>query len=362
MTQRHRFHIAAQVCRIVLAVVFIFSGFVKTIDPWGTAIKINEYLLSFGLDWVGDYRFGFAIWLCGAELMMGLMLLLRVRTPLVSIFSLLTMTFFTALTFYIARWGTVEDCGCFGDALKLDNWQTFYKNLVLWPMALVVRLDARHGRLWPITRADATKTILIMSFAFGLGAHCYRHLPLIDFLPYKVGVNLREELARGGEVEAVFVCRDIQSGELHEFGSADTTWYDMTRWEFIESREVVTTQRNMSLGEFSIFDVEGDHTAEILDFEGCTHILSIVKLEMLTEHCTERMAEFVVAAEARGEHVVAITASPLDGTSTLTLGTTTIPLYNIDATTQMTMLRAKTGIVPLTNGIITSKLNCRDRR
>ena len=83
---------------------------------------------------------------------------------------------------------------------------------------------------------------------------------------------------------------------------------------------------------------------------------------MLTEHCTERMAEFVVAAEARGERVVAITASPLDGASTLTLGTTTIPLYNIDATTQMTMLRAKTGIVTLTNGIITSKLNCRDIR
>lgn len=114
MTQKTKRKIA-DACRIVLAATFIFSGFTKTIDPWGTAIKITEYLNSFGFETLNQYRFGFSIWLCGAELMMGCMLLFKVRTPLISIFSLATMSLFTLLTFYMAGWGTVEDCGCFGE-------------------------------------------------------------------------------------------------------------------------------------------------------------------------------------------------------------------------------------------------------
>lgn len=361
MTRKHILNIVANVCRIIFAVVFIISGFVKTIDPWGTAIKVNEYLLSFGLDWVGDYRFGFAIWLCGAELMMGLMLLFKVRTPLVSTFSLLTMTGFTALTFYMAQWGTVEDCGCFGDAIKLDNWQTFYKNLVLWPMSFVVWFNARHGKLLHFSKADLTKTVLIMSFAFGLGTHCYRHLPLIDFLPYKVGVNLREATTPADdELKAMVRCQNLHDGTTREFDMADTTWYDTGTWEYIESYEISTSVRDMSLAEFNIFDSEGSRTAEILGYEGTTHILCLVKLDMMTPACQRRMEEFVAEALAKGDKVVAITASPLDDQTTFALGENQIPLYNIDATTLITMLRAKTGVVTLRDGVITQKQNCRD--
>lgn len=361
MTRKHVLNIVANVCRIVLAIVFIFSGFVKTIDPWGTAIKVNEYLLSFGLDWVGDYRFGFAIWLCGAEMMMGLMLLFKVRTPLVSTFSLLTMTGFTALTFYIAQWGTVEDCGCFGDAIKLDNWQTFYKNLVLWPMSFIVWFNARHGKLIHFSTADLTKMAFIMCFSFGLGTYCYRHLPLIDFLPYKVGVNLREAVSPADDdLQAMVRCRNVQDGSIREFDMADTTWYDTSHWEYVESYEVSVAARDMSLAEFNIFDDNGSRTAEILNYEGTTHIICAVKLDMITDQCRRNMEQWVAEALAQGDQVVAITASPLDNQSTITLGENTIPLYNIDATTLITMLRAKTGVVTLHDGVITQKLNCRD--
>lgn len=352
--------IAATICQVILGLVFVFSGFVKTVDPWGTAIKVGEYLHSFGLDWVGGYRFGFAILLCAAELILGLLLLLRVRTPLVSILSLAAMTVFTALTLYIAGWGTVEDCGCFGDAVKLTNWQTFYKNLILWPMSLLVWWRARGGELWQFSRAEVIKAAVVVVASFGLGIHCYRHLPLIDFLPYKVGVDLRAELAAESEVKAVFVCRNLESGELREFGECDTEWYDTSVWEFVESREVSAGGRNMSLGEFSVFDSEGDHTAEILDTEGVIHLLCISKLELLDGRCAERMNGFVARAVAAGEEVVATTATPLEGVQTITLGGCAVPLYNIDATTQMTMLRAKAGVVTLRDGVITQKLNCRD--
>ena len=141
-------------CRIVLGVTFIFSGFVKTVDPWGTAIKIQEYLSIYGLESLSGLRFGFSIWLCGAELMMGLMLLFKVRIRLISIFALASMIFFTVLTFLSATWLPVEDCGCFGDAVKLTPWETFAKNLVLLPLSVVVWWRYRRDRIFAFSKAE----------------------------------------------------------------------------------------------------------------------------------------------------------------------------------------------------------------
>ncbi len=95
---------------------FIVSGFVKVVDPWGTAIKINEYLSIYSLEWLQPASMVFSIWLCGAELMMGCMLLFKVRIRLISIFAVVSMFFFTVLTFLSATVIPVEDCGCFGEA------------------------------------------------------------------------------------------------------------------------------------------------------------------------------------------------------------------------------------------------------
>ena len=127
LTKRRAFRNLAHVCRYILALTFIVSGFVKSVDPWGTALKVNEYLSIYGLEWLSPVSMIFSIWMCGAELMMGLMLTFKVRTRLVSIFALGSMIFFTILTFLSATWIPVEDCGCFGDAVMLTNWQTFWK-------------------------------------------------------------------------------------------------------------------------------------------------------------------------------------------------------------------------------------------
>ena len=143
MRKTRTFKIAANVCRLILACTFIVSGFTKVIDPWGTALKVNEYLSIYGLDYLQPGAMVFSIWLCGAELMMGCMLLFKVRIRLISIFAVLSMVFFTLLTLLSATLIPVEDCGCFGEALKLTPWETFVKNVVLLPMAFVV-LPARQ--------------------------------------------------------------------------------------------------------------------------------------------------------------------------------------------------------------------------
>ncbi|MBR6560798.1 MAG: DoxX protein, partial [Alistipes sp.] len=177
---------------VLVGVFFIFSGFVKVVDPWGTALKVNEYLAIYGLEWLSPASMTFSIWLCGAELMMGLMLLFKVRIRLVSIFALVSMSFFTVLTFLSATWIPVEDCGCFGDALKLTPWETFFKNLVVLPMVIVIWYRYRHDKIFVFRGKELLLACLFFTIAMGIGAYCYYRKPLIDFLPYKKGANLYE--------------------------------------------------------------------------------------------------------------------------------------------------------------------------
>lgn len=169
LSQRARSLITG-VCRLVLAVVFIVSGFTKVIDPWGTSIKINEYLTIYGFDYLIPASMVFSIWLCGAEMMMGCMLLCKVRIRLVSIFALASMLFFTILTFLSATFIPVEDCGCFGEAIKLSPWETFFKNLALLPMAAVVWAYYRNDKILAFRRSEVALTIFFFLRRWGWGS------------------------------------------------------------------------------------------------------------------------------------------------------------------------------------------------
>ena len=194
MRTSRTFKLLANVCRLILACTFILSGFTKVIDPWGTALKVNEYLSIYGMEALEPASMTFSIWLCGAELMMGCMLLFKVRIRLISIFALASMLFFTLLTLLSATVIPVEDCGCFGDAVKLTPWETFAKNLVLLPLSVVVWWRYRRDRIFAFSKAEVGCTVLFFSLAMGLGIYCYAHLPLIDFRPFKVGVNIYEAM------------------------------------------------------------------------------------------------------------------------------------------------------------------------
>ena len=144
MEKKERFRTAAHVCRIVLGAVFLFSGLAKGIDPWGSALKVEEYLDAFGLGGLSAVAAPLAVVQCVAESAVGLMLLYGTGLRLASLFALLFMAFFTLLTLVIAVWNPLDDCGCFGNALKLSNWMTFAKNVVLLPVAAVVWRDAKR--------------------------------------------------------------------------------------------------------------------------------------------------------------------------------------------------------------------------
>ncbi len=366
MRSKRIFKNFAHLCRVILALTFIVSGFVKVIDPWGTALKVSEYLSIYGLESLLPASMVFSIWLCGAELMMGCMLLFKVRIRLISIFALASMCFFTILTFLSATVIPVEDCGCFGDALKLTPWQTFAKNFALLPMAFVVWWRYRPDKIFAFKPVEVLLTCTFFGMAMYLGYYCYIHLPLIDFLPYRVGVNIREAMqqaavAPAADVETVLVYRNRKTGQIREFALTDTEWQDETKWEWVETytTEELPAIRPL-ISEFSIRNVDTDVTEQILSVSGRLYMLCVTSFDKLPEKCAHRMAQLVERAKQDSAQVICLTPQPLYDTTVHDFGTGNVPCYNMDASTMKTLLRANDGVVVLENGTIVAKNNCLD--
>lgn len=362
------FRILTAVCRIVLACTFVVSGFLKAIDPWGTFLKVNEYLSIYGLESLRACSMAFSIWLCGAELMMGCMLLFKVRIRLVSIFALASIAFFTLLTLLSATWIPVEDCGCFGEAVKLTPWQTFAKNLVLLPMAFIVWLRYRPDRIFAFKPLEVLLTLVFFCMSMYLGTYCYRHLPLIDFLPYKVGVDISEAMHEAEQapdrMQTVLVYRDRNTGELREFALDDTEWQDDTRWEWVDTRtDYEFAGAQPLIGEFALRDASGDVTGEILSRPGRVYLICVTSFDELSRSCERRIGALVRKAEEQGALAVCLTPQFLDGNFSYAFdGGPSVRCCNIDASTMKTMLRAQNGVVELEDGVIRAKKNCRDIR
>ncbi len=182
--------------RTLLGIVFIFSGFVKAVDPLGSAYKFADYFTAFKLGFLEFFSLPLAIVLAAFELILGIALILGYRRRIVYTVLLWFMLFFTVLTFILAIFNPVSDCGCFGDALILTNWQTFLKNVVLMIFVAVLfagrKTDKASGH-------PATEWIILTGIYAGVilfSVWNFRHLPLLDFRPYDLGTVIRQDMER----------------------------------------------------------------------------------------------------------------------------------------------------------------------
>ena len=187
-------NILTQIARILVGILFIFSGFVKLVDPIGSQYKFQEYFSEsvLNMEFLIPYTLPFAILLIIAEILLGVMILIGYK-PKLTIWSLFILTIiFLFLTWYSAFYNKVTDCGCFGDALKLSPWETFYKNVIL--IVLIVFLIFKTELIKPIFKGKIPKIITILSFAgfLFITQHVLVHLPIIDFRPYAIGKNISE--------------------------------------------------------------------------------------------------------------------------------------------------------------------------
>ncbi|MDR2293218.1 MAG: DoxX family protein [Prevotellaceae bacterium] len=270
--------------RILIGLLFVFSGYVKAIDPLGFTYKLDEYFESLNMLFLSPFALIISILIIAAELVMGLCLLARIRMKLVAWGVLLFMSFFTLLTFYIAIKGdVVKDCGCFGDALVLSNIATFLKNLAAMPFVIFIffwRKNYTH-----VAKCNVEWLIAIMFFALTLGIelYCLRNLPIIDFMPYKAGTNIPKNMeypedAQPDEYKTTYYYS--KNGETKKFDDTNYPWNDST-WTYVDTKsELVKKGYEPPIHDFEIHTEDGeDITADIVYSEKFTFIFILRKVE-----------------------------------------------------------------------------------
>ena len=204
-------------------------------------------------------------------------------------------------------------------------------------------------------------------FSMGVGTYCYMHLPPVDLLPYKEGTNIAQAMDearnRQQDSEVVLVYRNRRTGKLREFSIDDKAWHNENRWEWVDTRvsEDVTDKVEPMILEFYIADDRGEVTDSLLSIKGNLYMLCVTNRAKVSARCEERLRSVVEQAAAESAAVICLTPEPVTRPTFHSFaGSEQVRCYNIDSKTMKTMLRANTGLVVLTDGIITRKSNCTD--
>ena len=349
------------VCRFVLAATFIFSGYVKAIDPLGTLYKLKDYAAAMSLngllpDWV---LVGVAIALGALEFALGVFMLFAVRRHVVSRITLAFMTAMTVLTLWIFVADPVKDCGCFGDALKLTNGETLLKNIVLiacaalvaWRPTDMARFISRSNQ-W-IVRYYTVAYIVITS------VYCLYTLPIFDFRPYHVGTNIKQgmEIPEGAEqpeFESTFLLK--KNGETREF-TLDN--YPDSTWGYVDTRTVQTKKGyEPPIHDFALTscDTGEDITEQVLTKKGYTFLLVSPRLAVADDSNFGDIDQIYEYAEENGADFYCVTASANDEIERWRdLTGAEYRFCNADETTLKTMIRSNPGLMLLKDGTIIGK-------
>ena len=346
----------SHLCRILFAVTFIVSGFLKAIDPWGTILSMRNYLVAYDVtasEWLVT---SFSISLGSLELLLGCMLLLKLAPRLTSVVAMVLMPIFTIITLLSATIVPIEDCGCFGELIKLTPWQSFAKNVALLLMAVCFGAYHRKDH-FTLSKKELFSTLVLLVLTMWLGVYSYRHLPLIDTLPYKKGVNIAEGMTRASAEQpsekVVLIYRNRVTDEVREFSVEDTEWQNDSLWNWVDTRvEKVQSGSDASLLEFYVSDRDGDKTAEVLSAEKI-YLLFMAKTE-LDDDVREQFEVTERHAEQCGAALLYVTPEDISGVESK------YPILNMDSKTMKTILRADYGLVVLEKGVIVDKRNYRD--
>lgn len=361
-------HIIGSVSRTLLGLVFVFSGFVKAVDPLGTVYKIEDYLKAFGGFFTDLLPLATpAAWiLIIVEFTLGVMLLLNIRTNWTAWFSLAFYAVMTPLTLYIAINNPVSDCGCFGDALILSNWATFWKNIVLTALVIILLCTKRSiPQTWQtwLELTITTCTILITALFMGW---TMRHLPIMDFRPYKIGNNIPQLMEMPEDAEPdVYDIKLIyaQNGVEQEFTLQNYPKGDST-WTFVDQKSVLVKKGyEPPIHDFEIVTMNFDDiTYDILESEEPVTLAVLYDLSK-----TDRTQLGKLAALAEQEKVFFLTGSGEEEVTAFAqeLGWDEDKMISTfcytDPVTLKTIVRANPGVIVVQNGNIIDKYNLRNK-
>ena len=352
--------VIVNISRLLLSLTFIFSGFVKAVDPLGTQYKLEDYAAAMSLDGI------FPTWilLCGSvamsalEVMIGIQLLFAINRRIISKVALLYMLVMTGLTLWIYISNPVEDCGCFGDAIKLTNGQTLMKNIVLLVCAVLVALWPKK---MPRMVSLSNQWIVFhysLVFIIAVSVYCIHYLPIFDFRPYHIGANIPEgmEIPDGAEqpvFETTFIME--KDGKQEEF-TVDN--YPDSTWTFIDSKtKLVKAGYEPPIHDFFLQDHEGDDiTDAVLSHPGYTLLLITPNLEVADDTNFGHLNAIYDYAQQKNVPFYCLTASE-DGAIQHWIDITgaEYPFVKCDGLTLKTMVRSNPGLILLKEGTVAGK-------
>jgi len=353
------------IARFLVAATFIFSGFVKLVDPLGSAYKFQEYFSAdvLNLEFLIPYALPFSIFLIITEIILGINLLVGFKPKLTNWSLLVMITVFLFLTWYSAYYDKVTDCGCFGDAIKLTPWETFYKNIVLVVFIVFLLLNTKHVSV--LFSKNVAKWISFMSFMVFLFItyHVLVHLPIIDFRPYEVGKNIPEGMAiPEGSKEAVYEDTWVYNidGVDKEFTTLEKPW-NMEGATFVDRKTKMIEKGYVPpIHDFTMEKEDGDYTDLLMQTEKLMLVV-MYNLDKTDKKSMVKVKEITTQAMQNGYDVFAFSASnQVDYNIFKKEYDLDFDLLFCDETTLKTIIRANPGIVTLSKGTITGKWNAND--
>ncbi|APD06255.1 triose-phosphate isomerase [Flavobacteriaceae bacterium UJ101] len=340
-----------QIVRVFVGVLFILSGFVKLVDPKGTSYKLYDYFAEdvLNLPFLQEYVLPLAFIFVVAEVVLGIFLLLGVfkKFTLWSLFGLIV--FFTFLTFYSAYFDKVKDCGCFGDALKLKPWETFSKDVVLLIAIIILLIGQKY--IGPLFSKRVNHIIALIG-TIGSIAIAYwgiERLPIIDFRPYAVGEDLKENIKDIKEpvVQINYTLKNKTTGETKIIDSEayiNDEWWKNKEWEMqsdLTTEEVVDEGIPARIHDFVIRDDE--FTNEILNQE---NVFLIINYDPFTLDEQIEVNAFIKNLKEEKKAYYILSSESMKGFD---------DTYSLDGTALKTIIRSSPGVILVDKGIVKAK-------
>ncbi len=348
------------ICRYLVSAVFVFSGFVKIIDPLGSFYKLQDYAEAFGFSWIpASFLMLFGILLAAVEFIVGLFLFFGVRRNISTSLSLLLMLVMTPLTLVLALTNPISDCGCFGDAVVVTNWQTFSKNVIL--LAIMIWLYRARKKIIPLFTENTNWIVSMYSvlFVLGIAIYSYRYLPLIDFRPYKIGVDIQEAMripddAEEPEYESLFLME--KNGHQEWFGVDN---YPDSTWVFVDSKTKLIKEGYVPpIQNFFMIDPNTgeDRALEFLNHKGYSFLLVAHRIDLAQDSNIDLINEIYDYSVDHDYPFVCLTSSIAEEIQEWSDKTgAEYPFFLSDDITLKTIIRSNPGLVLLKDGVIINK-------
>jgi hypothetical protein len=355
-------------CRIAVGLLFIFSGLIKVNDPLGFLYKLEEYFEVFHLTFLNGFALSAAIILCALEMLLGFALLVGTRAVSVVWGLLLLIIFFGFLTFYSAYFKVVQTCGCFGDAIPLTPWQSFSKDMAL--LLLVLVLFVNRKAIQPLVKQKTGDKLLIAAtvLSLGFGLYTYNFSPIVDFLPYKIGANILDEMktppgAPADVYEITYHLKNKKTAETKVMTDKEylktAIWKD-TNWEIVGNPESVLLKKGFEpkIRDLNIQDAQGNnYNQELLSIPFYSLVIVAYNLEETNAEAIGRIN--ALAANLKDNfntRVVLLTSNPPQSAEAFAKKNNLVSeLFYADGVPLKSMVRANPGVILMKNGVVINK-------